>query len=92
MDLEPSPRPRFATSSPGGCPFFFILTPPPPLKMTGNQTLKFLWAPFEKFVCIKGQNFVGISEKKKSATPIKKPVILTGTGKRESRKELSEDY
>lgn len=90
MDLEPSPPPRFATSSPGGCPFFFILTPP--LKMTGNQTLKFLWAPFEKFVCIKGQNFVGISEKKKSATPIQKPVILTGTGKRESRKELSEDY
>ena len=89
MDLEPSP-PRFATSSPGGCPFFFILTPP--LKMTGNQTLKFLWAPFEKFVCIKGQNFVGISEKKKSATPIQKLVILTGTGKRESRKELSEDY
>ena len=84
------PPPRFATSSPGGCPFFFILTPP--LKMTGNQTLKFLWAPFEKFVCIKGQNFVGISEKKKSATPIQKPVILTGTGKRESRKELSEDY
>ena len=89
MDLEPSP-PHFATSSPGGCPFFFILTPP--LKMTGNQTIKFLWAPFEKFVCIKGQNFVGISEKKKSATPIQKPVILTGTGTRESRKELSEDY
>lgn len=75
---------------PRGMSIFFILTPP--LKMTGNQTLKFLWAPFEKFVCIKGQNFVGISEKKKSATPIQKPVILTGTGKRESRKELSEDY
>ena len=89
MDLEPSPPP-LRHLLPRGMSIFFILTPP--LKMTGNQTLKFLWAPFEKFVCIKGQNFVGISEKKKSATPIKKPVILTGTGKRESRKELSEDY
>ena len=84
------PPPPASPPPPQGDVHFFILTPP--LKMTGNQTLKFLWAPFEKFVCIKGQNFVGISEKKKSATPIKKPVILTGTGKRESRKELSEDY
>ena len=89
MDLEPSPPP-LRHLLPRGMSIFFILTPP--LKMTGNQTLKFLWAPFEKFVCIKGQNFVGISEKKKSSTPIQKPVILTGTGKRESRKELSEDY
>ena len=84
------PPPPLRHLLPRGMSIFFILTPP--LKMTGNQTLKFLWAPFEKFVCIKGQNFVGISEKKKSATPIQKPVILTGTGKRESRKELSEDY
>ena len=90
MDLEPSPPPPLRHLLPRGMSIFFILTPP--LKMTGKQTLKFLWAPFEKFVCIKGQNFVGISEKKKSATPIQKPVILTGTGKRESRKELSEDY
>ena len=63
MDLEPSPPPRFDSPPPpqGDVHFFY---PNPPLKMTGNQTLKFLWAPFEKFVCIKGQNFVGISEKK----------------------------
>ena len=79
MDLEPSPPPHFATSSPGGCPFFFILTPP--LKMTGNQTLKFLWAPFEKFVCIKGQNFVGISEKKNQQPLFKNPSSLQGQGK-----------
>lgn len=90
MDLEPFPLPPLRHLLPRGMSIFFILTPP--LKMTGNQIIKFLWAPFEKFVCIKGQNFVGISEKKKSATPIQKPVILTGTGKRESRKELSEDY
>ena len=40
--------------------------------MTGNQTLKFLRAPFEKFVCIKGQNFVSISEKKKISNPYSK--------------------
>ena len=84
------PPPPASPPPPQGDVHFFY--PNPPFKMTGNQTLKFLWAPFEKFVCIKGQNFVGISEKKKSATPIQKPVILTGTGKRESRKELSEDY
>ena len=69
MDLEPSPPP-LRHLLPRGMSIFFILTPP--LKMTGNQTLKFLWAPFEKFVCIKGQNFVGISEKKKISNPYSK--------------------
>ena len=64
MDLEPSPPPRFATSSPGGCPFFFMLTPP--LKMTGNQTLKILSA----------------SLKKKNQQPLfKNPSSLQGQGK-----------
>ena len=66
---NPSPPP--SPPPPQGDFHFFILTPP--LKMTGNQTLKFLWAPFEKFVCIKGQNFVGISEKN--------PSSLQGQGK-----------
>lgn len=64
---------------PRGMSIFFILTPP--LKMTGNQTLKFLWAPFEKFVCIKGQNFVGISEKKNQQPLFKNPSSLQGQGK-----------
>lgn len=89
MDLEPSPPP-LRHLLPRGMSIFFY--PNPPFKDDWKPTIKFLWAPFEKFVCIKGQNFVGISEKKKSATPIQKPVILTGTGKRASRKELSEDY
>ena len=87
MDVEPSPPP--SPPPPQGDFHFFILTPP--LKMTGNQTLKFLWAPFQKFVCIKGQNFVGISEKKNQQPLFKNPSSLQGQGKGRSRKELSED-
>lgn len=73
------PPPPASPPPPQGDVHFFILTPP--LKMTGNQTLKFLWAPFEKFVCIKGQNFVGISEKKNQQPLFKNPSSLQGQGK-----------
>ena len=73
------PPPPLRHLLPRGMSIFFILTPP--LKMTGNQTLKFLWAPFEKFVCIKGQNFVGISEKKNQQPLFKNPSSLQGQGK-----------
>ena len=77
MDLEPSPPPP-SPPPPQGDAHFFMLTPP--LKMTGNQTLKFLWAPFEKFVCIKGRNFVGISEEKNQQPLFKNPSSLQGQG------------
>lgn len=64
-------------------------SPPPP---QGDVHFFYPNPPFKDDWKPNTQNFVGISEKKKSATPIQKPVILTGTGKRESRKELSEDY